>query len=148
MYFYSIPENTISSRNINEDCVWKITQGDQNLVFANNSSRTLEIRTISEFIAVYTVSLTNFPEPVDSYIWRKLFVYKNEFFCLKTFFCFENLKNGSLVEFNLKRQIEDYVLNQDFEKNDLTKRVTELIKFIPFTKHLLKKTLDVESLLK
>ena len=48
----------------------------------------------------------------------------------------------------MRKQIEEYVLSQDFEKHDLTKRVTELIKFIPYTKHLLKKLLDVESLLK
>lgn len=39
-------------------------------------------------------------------------------------------------------------MNQDFEKFDLSKRVTELIRFIPYTKHLLKKVLNVESLLK
>ena len=69
MHFYSIRENKMTSRSIDENCLWDVSQDGQNLVFIYKGSKTVEIRTISEFISITHVSLGHLQEPVDPSLW-------------------------------------------------------------------------------
>jgi hypothetical protein len=137
----------MTKKTIEENFEWIVTPTTEHMIILYLNSKILNVKTIGDFLTVNEISLNSMPDIFFNDIWGKIYVVKSDVYVYSSFYSFENVRDGNLTEFSLLKQIQDNLINTDFEKNPLKNRILELMRFVPHTKFILSSILNVRKLL-